>query len=74
MLRLLASHSILTCSAVDFHSDDHHDSPSTAAAALEDKRLYGLTPLAKYFVPNQDGVSLGPLMCLVQDKVCMKSW
>ncbi|KAF7145893.1 hypothetical protein RHSIM_Rhsim04G0104600 [Rhododendron simsii] len=74
MLRLLASHSILTCSAVDFHSDDHHDSPSTAAAALEDKRLYGLTPLAKYFVPNQDGVSLGPLMCLVQDNVCMKSW
>uniref|UniRef100_UPI003D18FC8F C-methyltransferase n=1 Tax=Rhododendron dauricum TaxID=880079 RepID=UPI003D18FC8F len=74
MLCLLASHSILTCSAVDFHSDDHNDSPSTAAAALEDKRLYGLTPLAKYFVPNQDGVSLGPLMCLVQDKVCMKSW
>ncbi|KAF7145224.1 hypothetical protein RHSIM_Rhsim04G0105200 [Rhododendron simsii] len=64
----------LTCSAVDFHSDDHHDSPSTAAAALEDKRLYGLTPLAKYFVPNQDGVSLGPLTCLVQDNVRMKTW
>jgi len=72
MLCLLASHSILTCSIVNFHSDDHQDSPT--AAAIEDRRLYGLTPLAKYFVPNQDGVSLGPLMCMVQDKVCMESW
>ncbi|KAE9462881.1 hypothetical protein C3L33_05216, partial [Rhododendron williamsianum] len=47
MLRLLASHSILTCSVVD------HDSPAPAL----DRRLYGLAPVAKYFVPNQDGAS-----------------
>nr|WCF44273.1 caffeic acid 0-methyltransferase 1 [Vaccinium corymbosum] len=70
MLRLLASYSILTCSVVDLHSDDH-DSP---APPLVDRRLYGLTPLAKYFVPDQDGVSLAPLLCLTQEKAFVDSW
>ncbi|XP_044491297.1 caffeic acid 3-O-methyltransferase-like [Mangifera indica] len=56
MLRLLASHSALTCYAVDL------------------ERLYGLTPVSKYFVRNQNGVSLGPFMALIQDKVFMDSW
>ncbi|KAL6981915.1 nicotinamide N-methyltransferase [Sarracenia purpurea var. burkii] len=59
MLRLLASHSILT---------------STTTSSVESQRLYGLAPVAKYFVRNQDGVSLGPLMSLIQDKVFMDSW
>ncbi|KAL5795912.1 hypothetical protein ACOSQ2_000732 [Xanthoceras sorbifolium] len=38
------------------------------------KRLYSLTPASKYFVRNQDGVSLGPLMALAQDKIFIDSW
>ncbi|KAL6982137.1 nicotinamide N-methyltransferase [Sarracenia purpurea var. burkii] len=59
MLRLLASHSILT---------------STSTSSVESQRLYGLAPVAKYFVRNQDGVSLGPVMSLVQGKAYMDSW
>ncbi|KAK6941578.1 O-methyltransferase domain [Dillenia turbinata] len=39
-----------------------------------DRRLYGLAPVAKYFVKNEEGVSLGPLLGLVQDKVLIDSW
>ncbi|KAK3232366.1 hypothetical protein Dsin_004247 [Dipteronia sinensis] len=39
-----------------------------------DQRLYNLAPVSKYFVTNQDGVSLCPLLSLAQDKVFIKSW
>ncbi|XP_047335607.1 caffeic acid 3-O-methyltransferase-like [Impatiens glandulifera] len=35
---------------------------------------YGLAPVAKYFVNNEHGASLAPLMTLVQDKVLVASW
>ncbi|KAM4100014.1 hypothetical protein ACB094_05G036300 [Castanea mollissima] len=38
------------------------------------QRLYSLTPVSKYFVTNEDGVSLGPFMALAQDQVFIKSW
>ncbi|KAI3783706.1 hypothetical protein L1987_42792 [Smallanthus sonchifolius] len=60
MLRLLASHSIVTC------TERIHESRRI--------RVYGLTPVAKYFIPNEDGASLGPLMQLLQDKVFIDSW
>ncbi|KAH9781383.1 Flavone 3'-O-methyltransferase 1 [Citrus sinensis] len=59
MLRLLASHSAVECSI-----DDADDS----------QRLYGLNDVSNYFVPNKDGVSLGPMLALIQDKVFMDSW
>ena len=62
LLRLLASHSILSCSVVE----------DRGRRSL--RRLYGLTPVAKFFVKNEDGVSLGPLMALIQDKVFLDSW
>ncbi|KAJ4850248.1 hypothetical protein Tsubulata_018313 [Turnera subulata] len=37
-------------------------------------KLYSLAPVSRYFVTNQDGVSFGPVMALVQDKVFMESW
>ena len=64
ILRLLASHSVLNCSVV---ADDDESSGSF-------KRLYGLGPVSKYFVTNEDGVSLGPLMALIQDKVILDCW
>lgn len=62
MLRLLATHSVLTC----------------AGAAGEGEgaipRVYGLSPVSKYFVRNPEGASLGALLALLQDKVFTDSW
>lgn len=60
MLRLLASHSIVTC------NEGVHESRPV--------RIYGLTPVAKYFIPNEDGASLGVLLELSQDKVFIDAW
>ncbi|KAL3517124.1 hypothetical protein ACH5RR_024026 [Cinchona calisaya] len=67
MLRLLASYSVLTC--------------AVAAAASEDgvfesqRRVYGLAPVAKYFVRNaKDGSSLGSLLAMIHDKAFLDSW
>ncbi|KAI7751331.1 hypothetical protein M8C21_002891, partial [Ambrosia artemisiifolia] len=55
MLRLLATHSVVAC------TEEVHESRPI--------RVYGLTPVSKYFIPNEDGVSLGPFSLLIQDKV-----
>ena len=61
ILRMLACHSVLGCSVVvdDFRSF---------------QRLYSLSSVSKHFVRNEDGVSLGPFMALLQDKVFLDSW
>lgn len=61
MLRLLACYNILTCSL-----------RTLPDAKVE--RLYGLAPVAKYLVKNEDGVSIGALNLMNQDKVLMESW
>lgn len=58
MLCLLVSHSVLTCTNT----------------TTTKRRFYGLSPIAKHFIPNSDGISLGPYMSLVQDKVFMDNW
>ncbi|XP_042481563.1 caffeic acid 3-O-methyltransferase-like [Macadamia integrifolia] len=60
-LRLLASFSILS------YSLQGHDDAQV-------ERLYGLTPVGKYFLKNQDGGSMAPLVLLNQGKVPMESW
>ena len=62
MLRLLASHSVLTCSIVK------------GAGEGVIPRLYGLAPVSKYFVRNPEGASLGGLLALLQDKIFMDTW
>ncbi|KAF9616580.1 hypothetical protein IFM89_030347 [Coptis chinensis] len=61
ILRLLTSYSVLNSSLV------------TGDNGLVE-RLYGLEPVCKYFVRNEDGVSVSPFMLLVQDKVFIDSW
>ncbi|AET00984.2 putative caffeate O-methyltransferase [Medicago truncatula] len=61
LLRLLASYKILTCSI------QHQDGDSI-------ERLYGLHPLAKYFVNNQDGVSMISSFLMQHDKVLKDMW
>lgn len=63
MLRMLASYSLFTSSLVDdptIHGSVH--------------RVYGLGPISKYFVKNENGASLGPLLDLLQDKVLTDIW
>ncbi|KAJ8748456.1 hypothetical protein K2173_003351 [Erythroxylum novogranatense] len=57
ILRLLASHRVLSCTSVDGLT-----------------RFYGLTPVAQYFISNQDGGSLCPFTDFVQGKVLLDSW
>lgn len=61
VLRLLASHSILTCSLVTNPHGRLH-------------RLYGLAPVAKYFIPHKDGPSLALYACALQNKVILDTW
>ncbi|OMO64428.1 O-methyltransferase, family 2 [Corchorus olitorius] len=61
MLRLLASYSILKCSA-----------RTTESGEIE--RLYGAGPLCKFFVKNQEGGSIAPMILLHHDKVPIESW
>ncbi|KAK9093716.1 hypothetical protein Scep_025185 [Stephania cephalantha] len=61
MLRLLAGHSVLT----------------SILSAKENggaQRLYGLAPVCKYFMANDDGASMAPFVYMVQDKVAIESW
>ncbi|GAU51098.1 hypothetical protein TSUD_411790 [Trifolium subterraneum] len=58
ILALLASHSVLKC----------------FIATNSFQRHYSMTLVAKYFAPNSDGVSLGPLIALNNDKIVLSSW
>uniref|UniRef100_A0AAU7BB35 O-methyltransferase 10 n=1 Tax=Lophophora williamsii TaxID=130138 RepID=A0AAU7BB35_LOPWI len=62
MLYLLATYSVVTCTAVD------------GGASGGVVRKYGLAPVAKYFVSNEDGVSLGALISLNQGQAFLASW
>lgn len=61
ILRLLAAHSILTCT---LHTLPH--------GGVE--RRYSLAPVCKFLTPNEDGVCVAPCSLLIQDKVLMESW
>ncbi|XP_057511709.1 caffeic acid 3-O-methyltransferase-like [Actinidia eriantha] len=63
ILCLLASHSILNCSNIVTRHNGQHVN-----------RLYGLAPVSKYFIPNQDGVSLAPMLEEIQDKGMVNMW
>ncbi|KAJ1414770.1 Winged helix-like DNA-binding domain superfamily, partial [Sesbania bispinosa] len=62
VLALLASHSVLRCSVLP----DEQNLGSF-------HRLYSITPVARFFARDSDGVSLGPLMALHQDKIFLAS-
>eukprot|EP00253_Pinus_taeda_P005191 PITA_05191 len=61
ILRVLSSHSVLSCSV-------------TTNESVKAERFYGLTPLCTYLVKNQDGISLAPLVLMGQDKVPTECW
>ncbi|PWA28269.1 caffeic acid 3-O-methyltransferase [Artemisia annua] len=59
-LKLLASYSIVTCIQQDCES--------------KPVRVYGLAPVAKLFIKNEDGASLGPMLELHQNKLNIDTW
>ncbi|KAK9724917.1 hypothetical protein RND81_05G108400 [Saponaria officinalis] len=62
MLRVLASHSILSC--------------STRTVVGHEGRVemcYGLTPVSQFFTQDDDGVTLASFLRLIQDKVMVES-
>ncbi|KAK4267093.1 hypothetical protein QN277_023926 [Acacia crassicarpa] len=61
LLSLLASHSVLHCSVID-------DEQGTK------QRTYSLSPVSKHFVSDSNGVSVGHLLTLIQDRVFLESW
>jgi len=63
ILALLASHDVLKCLVVQ---------DEQKLGSLH--RLYSMTPVARFFAPNSDGVSLGPFLALMQDNVFLASW
>ncbi|GAB4855054.1 hypothetical protein Ancab_039745 [Ancistrocladus abbreviatus] len=63
MLHLLANFSVLSSSTVAAKGD-----------AGAPQGVYGLAPVAKYLVRDEDGVCLGPLMSLFHDRVLLQSW
>ncbi|CAI0445143.1 unnamed protein product [Linum tenue] len=63
ILKLLATHSVVDCTL------DDQDGGSGGQ-----HRLYSLNSVSRYFVKNEDGVSLAPMMSLIQDKVFLDSW
>ncbi|XVF42585.1 hypothetical protein PTKIN_Ptkin01aG0375800 [Pterospermum kingtungense] len=62
ILRLLASHSILTCNLVSIGEDGHT------------QRLYGLSSIGKYFIQDEDGVSLAPHLDIFTEKHIIQCW
>ncbi|PIA40014.1 hypothetical protein AQUCO_02500023v1 [Aquilegia coerulea] len=61
ILRLLASYKIITCNMRNLEDG-------------EVERLYGLAPVCKFLVKNEDGASMAPLLVMNHDKVLMESW
>ncbi|KAJ8556266.1 hypothetical protein K7X08_023024 [Anisodus acutangulus] len=60
MLYVLASYSLFDCSVVEENGVT--------------ERRYGLSGVGKFFVRDEDGASMGPLLALLQDKVFINSW
>ncbi|XP_042503648.1 caffeic acid 3-O-methyltransferase-like [Macadamia integrifolia] len=62
ILRLLSSYSILNCSLV------------TEENGGGVRRLYGLAPVSKFLVNNEEEVSIAPFASLFQEKPFIESW
>ncbi|KAL6847366.1 hypothetical protein ACP4OV_023219 [Aristida adscensionis] len=63
MLRLLASYDVVRCEVED--GEDGGKLP---------RRRYAAAPVCKWLTPNDDGVSIAPLLLMAQDKIIMESW
>lgn len=65
MLLLLSSYSVLTCDVLEAAGGDD---------MVQYERVYGLSPVGEYFVQDEEGGSVAPLLEMLQDKVFINSW
>ncbi|XVF30757.1 hypothetical protein REPUB_Repub16aG0086100 [Reevesia pubescens] len=61
ILRVLTAHSILACKLVP--DQDGHA-----------KRLYGISSIGKFFLQNEDGISVIPMLNMTLDKRLIECW
>ncbi|XVE62544.1 hypothetical protein DITRI_Ditri06bG0126200 [Diplodiscus trichospermus] len=61
LLRFLAAHSILVCNLV---TDKNGHT----------KRVYGISSIGKYFLQNEDGISVIPMLNIILDERSIGSW
>ncbi|GMI88847.1 caffeate O-methyltransferase 1, O-methyltransferase 1, O-methyltransferase 3 [Hibiscus trionum] len=61
ILRLLATHSILTCNQITGQDG-------------QTQRSYGLSSVGKYFLQNEDGISFAPLQRINLEKYIIECW
>ncbi|CAI9100564.1 OLC1v1037690C1 [Oldenlandia corymbosa var. corymbosa] len=65
MLHLLSNYDVFTCDVVEDARED---------GTVRYERIYGLSPLGKFFLPDSEGHTIGHLAELVQDKIFIGSW
>ncbi|XP_010048410.2 caffeic acid 3-O-methyltransferase [Eucalyptus grandis] len=61
IFQLLASYSVLTCTLRDLPEG-------------KVERLYGLAPVCKFLMKNEDGISIAPLNLMNHSKLAVESW
>lgn len=67
ILRLLSSHSVVSCSVADDHDHSHNDGQT--------QRLYALAPLSRHFLQSKDGQgSLAPMFNMIHDPFMTNVW
>ncbi|CAI9100565.1 OLC1v1037691C1 [Oldenlandia corymbosa var. corymbosa] len=64
MLLLLATYSVFTCDVVEVACED----------GVKYERVYGLSPVGEFFVPDEEGNTIAYLAKMLQDKVFIHSW
>ncbi|KAK9098054.1 hypothetical protein Syun_025099 [Stephania yunnanensis] len=65
LLRFLASHSVLTCITQENNNTNN---------GVEAVRLYGLVPVCKYFIKNEDGASLCSSLLFNNHNILLDTW
>ncbi|CAI9099032.1 OLC1v1035790C1 [Oldenlandia corymbosa var. corymbosa] len=65
MLLLLSNFSLFTCDVVEIQCED---------GGVKDERVYRLSPIGRFFVPDEEGHTIAHLAEMMLDKVFMDSW
>ena len=65
VLYLLSTYSMLTCDVLENECKD---------GSVRYERVYGLSPVGEFFVPDEEGNTIGHVAELLQDKVKIDSW
>ncbi|KAL6519872.1 hypothetical protein OROMI_032766 [Orobanche minor] len=65
MLLLLSSYSLFTCDLLQVASED---------GTVRHERVYGLSPVGQYFVPDEEGISIAYLAEFFQHKAYIDCW